>query len=255
MADFSCSLVSFQHSHGTLCLFMCACLNMKDLRVYHFRGGRQTKWQNNPQSKKTWSSPLPLQHSDLKLFGVLPLWSFVNMKHVPATNQPVIAVRVYMGRLTSMVFQTMERPQPSATWLRRGARQRLGFWKEKLLFLKFLCLATLEWRSSCSPSWSWEMQFLPLCLAIFKDEFSLVLCKCSVFCQWSLKGRERACSWSREEVHVLWGPSPCCTVAEWPGLKGRGSGWWAGGLHLEMGKAAHGKVESRGKRSTSCTWG
>lgn len=143
----------------------------------------------------------------------------------------------------SLCYVTERRWQTGFRVLKRVAAfpgvRMLGYsWMEKLLYY-----------------WSWDMQSLPVCLkSLLSLKMSFSTSKVSVLCQWWFRGRERACSWSREEVHLLWGvPAPL--VAEWPGVKRRGSGWWAGGFHLEMGKAAHGNGESRGKSSTSCTWG
>lgn len=63
------------------------------------------------KKKKTnfWRSPLPLQNFDLKLSRVLPS---LELQKCEAANQPVTAFCVYTGRLSSMVIQITERPQP-----------------------------------------------------------------------------------------------------------------------------------------------
>lgn len=66
----------------------------------------KTKQKKKPN---LWRSPLPLQNFDLKLSRVLPS---LELQKCEAANQPVTAFCVYTGRLSSMVIQITERPQP-----------------------------------------------------------------------------------------------------------------------------------------------
>lgn len=97
---------------------MYACLNMKDLEFiileeteenWNKMAKQPPKTKQKKKKKNLWRSPLPLQNFDLKLSRVLPS---LELQKCEAANQPVTAFCVYMGRLSSMVIQITERPQP-----------------------------------------------------------------------------------------------------------------------------------------------
>lgn len=118
-------------------LSMCACLNMKDLKFFIIL--EETDKQNDKTTPKTkqektmQKSTASLEFWLEALLGFFHLWSFINMKHVPAANQPVIGFCFHMGRLNSMVIQTTAGPQPLLHDWEEVADRVLGFEKSSCI--------------------------------------------------------------------------------------------------------------------------
>lgn len=160
-------------------LSMCACLNMKDLQFFIIL--EETDKQNNkttPKTKqgKTVEKPTASLEFWLEaLLGFFYLWSFINMKLVPAASQPVTGFCSH-GKAEFHGHPDNRGTSAFATWLRRGDRQDLGFWKVfcfswssyAWLLLNGEALVLLPAPETCSP-------FLFVYPSL-KIEFSLVLC-------------------------------------------------------------------------------